>query len=447
MSTFRFITALSKHLTLSTLALLLCAAFSPLHAQVERPFRQFATQKVHKRLLEENAGYSASLAGFETHIKNFGVAGMGHIDTIPVIFHILYAPGQPYPIEAQIQAQLDSLNAGLLSGPETAQPIALEKVQALADLATAPEIFFCLSKASSNGELHEPIHFVETAVPGWGLDDNLKYSSAFGADVQDPGHTLNIWVANLNDGFSGYAQMPGGPLKTDGIVIDTRYFLGGTDTLVNKVYTQGKTLTHLVGSYLGLYELWNEANPCQDDYVDDTPIHNAPNFFPGDIFYHISLCDTTYKTEMIMNFMDNSDDEVLTMFTQGQKNRMKAVLAEGGPMAGLASNSVSCKPVEFHSPDDRAHNQNLKAAPSLSLHPNPATQSIQLELGVPKPGKVLCNIYNMLSQSIWQNDVYLSSNSQTLSIDCSLWSEGKYVLVVIFDSGITLTKQFIVTAR
>ena len=85
MSTFRFITALSKHLPVSFLALLLCSAISPLHAQLERPFRQFATQKAHKRLLGENAGYSASLADIETHIKDFGVAGMSHIDTIPVI--------------------------------------------------------------------------------------------------------------------------------------------------------------------------------------------------------------------------------------------------------------------------------------------------------------------------------------------------------------------------
>jgi hypothetical protein len=51
-----------------------------------------------------------------------------------------------------------------------------------------------------------------------------------------------------------------------------------------------RTLTHLMGNYLNLYDLWNESQPCADDYVDDTPIHNAPNgrFWQ---YRHVSTCD------------------------------------------------------------------------------------------------------------------------------------------------------------
>jgi hypothetical protein len=120
--------------------------------------------------------------------------------------------------------------------------------------------------------------------------------------------------------------MPGGPSATDGIVLDYR-FLGSLGT-VKAPYDQGKTLTHLVGNYLGLNDLWGNGH-CADDLVDDTPPHNAPNFgCPG--YRHISTCDDN-PVEMTMNFMDNTDDACMYMFTAGQVRRMRAALGESGP--------------------------------------------------------------------------------------------------------------------
>ena len=81
--------------------------------------------------------------------------------------------------------------------------------------------------------------------------------------------------------------MPGGPVATDGIVIDYRYF--GTGGTAIAPYDEGRTLTHLVGNYLNLHDLWNDVSRCSDDEVADTPVHNGPNYAlpkrrPADIY-------------------------------------------------------------------------------------------------------------------------------------------------------------------
>lgn len=77
--------------------------------------------------------------------------------------------------------------------------------------------------------------------------------------------------------------------------------------------------------------------------MEDTPIHNAPNFeMPASDVRHISLCPVGPVDEMLMNFMDNTDDEAQNMFTAGQKARMKAVLSSEGPRAGLAEAATLC---------------------------------------------------------------------------------------------------------
>jgi hypothetical protein len=410
----------------------------PLQAQEERAYRSYATQKVHQRLLAENLDFTTRLNEMETQIQNFGIAPPGKIDTVPVVFHILYAPGQNYPGEAQLQAQLDSLNADFFQAVDTPLIYALSKVQELAKLAVVPEIFFCLTKS-------DPFHFVETTTLSWGMDDLLKSSTYGGVDALDPSQALNIWIAHLSDGNAGYAQMPGGPYATDGIVIDARYFLGGSDTLIGKFYDKGKTLTHLIGSYLGLYELWNEVEPCRDDKVEDTPIHNTPNFFPGDIYYHISLCDTLYRTEMIMNFMDNTDDEVLNMFTQGQKNRMKAVLEEGGLRAGLKSGMAYCESDSLKISEDRTTQSSQ--IQTLRLRPNPAVNSILIDLASLTPGRVSCTVFNLLGARVWSDNLLLSEKAQSFQLDCSNWSEGEYILTAIFADGTTLAQKFMIASR
>ena len=157
----------------------------------------------------------------------------------------------------------------------------------------------------------------------------MKFSSKGGSDVVDPAHYLNIWVCNLAK-YLGYAQFPGDNPSSDGVVILYSAF-GRTGTLLPK-YDKGRTATHEIGHWLNLRHIWGDMQ-CGNDFVDDTPKHTTANFgCPA--FPHYNSCDNA--AEMTMNYMDYTDDACMYMFTNGQKSRMLAVLASGGPRAVMA---------------------------------------------------------------------------------------------------------------
>jgi hypothetical protein len=66
---------------------------------------------------------------------------------------------------------------------------------------------------------------------------------------------LNIWVCNTVPGLTGYATFPGSDRAVDGIVI--RYDAFGTTGKVSAPFNLGRTLTHEVGHWMGLKQLWH----------------------------------------------------------------------------------------------------------------------------------------------------------------------------------------------
>ena len=59
---------------------------------------------------------------------------------------------------------------------------------------------------------------VVTSVSSFSANDNIKRASAGGSDVVSPNSNLNFWAGTLSGGLLGYAQFPGGPSSTDGVV-------------------------------------------------------------------------------------------------------------------------------------------------------------------------------------------------------------------------------------
>ncbi len=161
------------------------------------------------------------------------------------------------------------------------------------------------------------------------LDLHIKNKDYGGSPPISPEQIVNIWVVDLAEGLAGYAQWPGGDAHRDGIVINSQYLVGK-----NERFNRGMTLVHLVGSYLGLIELWGKySTVCDDDLVADTPVHNAPNGTPTGTI-HLSLCNN--KLALMNNYMDNTDDEFVDHFTEGQVYRMRQFLNRGGLRAGLS---------------------------------------------------------------------------------------------------------------
>ncbi|PNQ74582.1 hypothetical protein C1T31_00070 [Hanstruepera neustonica] len=148
---------------------------------------------------------------------------------------------------------------------------------------------------------------------------------------------MNMWSSKyVGDmaGILGFAQFPGGSAATDGVSAGHTYF-GSSDYddgtfQLSPPYDKGRTMTHEVGHYLGLFHTFQGG--CNGgDQVADTPAVDNPNF--GCPTGHES-CGTI---DMIENYMDYTDDTCMNIFTNGQKARVQAVLA--GVRSGLASSN------------------------------------------------------------------------------------------------------------
>ena len=153
----------------------------------------------------------------------------------------------------------------------------------------------------------------------------VKFAASGGAEAWPADRYLNIWVCHLND-LLGYAQFPGGPPQTDGVVIDYRAF--GTVGTATAPFNLGRTATHEVGHWLNLFHIWgDDGGGCGGtDQVDDTPNQGGPNT-GSPSFPHIT-CGNAPNGDMFINFMDYVDDRTMVMFTIGQVERMHAALDE-----------------------------------------------------------------------------------------------------------------------
>ncbi|WP_394993947.1 M43 family zinc metalloprotease [Emticicia sp.] len=150
----------------------------------------------------------------------------------------------------------------------------------------------------------------------------------------DSNKYLNIWVAPLSSGYIGYGEFPYAEtvegLETeatenlDGVYIDYTTFGKKTGTNTKGLYSFGRTTTHEIGHWLGLYHPWGDER-CGTDYVADTPQSTGANSsaFCKDVF---STCAGTRTRNLIEDYMDYSPDSCMNIFTQGQKDRMRAAL-------------------------------------------------------------------------------------------------------------------------
>ncbi|CAE6376334.1 unnamed protein product [Rhizoctonia solani] len=136
--------------------------------------------------------------------------------------------------------------------------------------------------------------------------------------------TLNIYSTGFtnttNRRLLGFGTFPGeyehNPVD-DGVVIRCSTVPGGSFYPFN----QGKTLTHEVGHWLGLYHTFQGGCRGNGDLVSDTPAHlNGTNGCPTSL---PDTCPDHPGQDPIHNFMDYSDDACLNEFTPGQVRRMR----------------------------------------------------------------------------------------------------------------------------
>jgi hypothetical protein len=273
-------------------------------------------------------------------VKNFSDGDRATYN-IPVVVHVLYNTATQNISDAQIQSQIDVLNKDfqLLNTDNTLVPAAFAALKANSDIS------FCLAKQTATGAATTGIIRKSTTKTSFNTNtDDAKYSSLGGNDIWDRSKYLNIWVvpsikAGTQSGILGYAQFPGGPAATDGVVIGHNYF--GTTGTAAAPFNKGRTATHEVGHWLNLYHIWgDDGTGCTgSDNVTDTPNAAGPNY-NCPTFPKVS-CSNGPNGDMFMNYMDYTNDACMYMFSTGQKARMHAVLAPGGSRASL-NTSIAC---------------------------------------------------------------------------------------------------------
>ncbi|MEZ4504704.1 MAG: M43 family zinc metalloprotease [Thermomicrobiales bacterium] len=306
--------------------------------------RSCATMDVHARLMRTVPRYAVERAQIEQTTLEFLRADDDTLSSmaraggcrIPVVVHVVWNQPDQNISDAQIHSQIDVLNRDF----QILNPDISTVPGAFQGLIGNPNLEFFLATQAPDGSPTDGIVRTRTNQTSFVDDDKVKSSATGGSDAWPADRYLNIWVCQLSGGLLGYAQFPGGPAATDGVVITHTGF--GTTGTASPPFHLGRTATHEIGHWLDLFHIWgDDGGACTGtDQVSDTPNQGDANV--GVPTFPKISCNNGPNGDLFMNYMDYVDDPVMVMFTQGQVARMQACLA--GPRASICSGQVGGAP-------------------------------------------------------------------------------------------------------
>jgi hypothetical protein len=273
----------------------------------------------------------------QTHPTSKSEKGKRTIITIPVVVHVVYSSPAENISAAQVLSQIAIFNEDFrrLNADTSDTP------SVFAAVGADCEIEFCLATTDPNGNATSGITRTPTSTTSFSggtfngvnwSNDGVKYTSSGGINAWNTSQYLNIWVCDVANGLRGYAQFPGGPSSSDGVVVDFTRF-GNIGTAAWAPFTI-RTATHEIGHWLNLSHIWGnnilETSNCGDDYCNDTPTESSSTYgcptFPYNTY---SACNSGANGEMFMNYMDYTDCR--NIFTKDQKARMIATINTSRP--------------------------------------------------------------------------------------------------------------------
>lgn len=239
-----------------------------------------------------------------------------------------YDPGAYYPIDIVVHIIMNSSGSqGQISDALVQSQIDIlnEDYQALAGTPGAPGydvgLVFRLAPTDPDGQ---PTTGITRSYNNTWFNDNGTYYNSL---AWDPARYVNVYTNNAG-GYLGYVpflpQQGGVGGNSDRVVIHWQS-LGRNSAGVP--YDQGRTLTHELGHYFGLWHPFDNgcgsagAPGCytSGDYVCDTNTESSPQ-------WGCSSSNTCGSFDNIHNYMDYTDDVCMWEFTEEQARRMRCTL-------------------------------------------------------------------------------------------------------------------------
>lgn len=279
--------------------------------------------------------------------------------TIRVAIHVIHSGAEGNVSDAAIDAQMRELNRGFAG---TSYRFTLASVD-----RTDNASWFKMS---------------------WGAEKSAKQALAI-----DPAHTLNIYLCSPGHSLLGWAYYPFSAPEDHwihGVVAHYGTLPGGflTD------YNLGRTVTHEVGHYLGLYHTFQGGCTAPGDQVDDTPYEATST----------SGCPTNKDTcpsaglDPVHNYMDYSTDVCYTQFTAGQDARMDNMVTLYKPSL---LNAAIAQTIVKPAPAAGASTPALRGVVSFrGAQPNPFQGATTLRYALPQAGVVSLRVYNVAGQLV-----------------------------------------------
>ncbi len=334
------------------------------------------------------------------------------IITIPVIVHVLYNTTEQNISDAQVQSQIDVLNEDF-----TATNSDYNNYDAgYGAVKGDADIEFCLVQIVRQFTRHR--HF--------NANDVMKYTRRGGSDAVTPMNAMNIWVCNLGQNLLGYAQFPGGPEETFGVVCHYRAFGRGASYNLFSAYNLGRTMTHEVGHCLGLRHIWGDAT-CGNDFVDDTPLHNTANFGCPDEG-HLSTCTGT-PLEMWMNYMDYTDDRCMYILSDGQVSRMDFFIDTDEQLQSIFNSSCTGAGRSPVTKNNGKPTRGMRMPDAgLSIYPNITSAQVNLQFKATDAGINEITVYNLAGTVMLKQSITVAAGENTRQLDVSRLVNGVYIV-------------------
>jgi len=295
----------------------------------------------------------------EEYIANYSeiAQARGKI-TIPIVVHIVTQGFDRGISDEQVHSQIIALNRDYNRENNDLDRVHVDFQDRIADVG----FNFCLAAIDAGGNPTTGITRRNTSIDNIATPENtwLYNTDEGGQTAWDTRRYLNIWVTQITLGIAGFATNPGEKSpEQDGIVISPRFF--GMCGLATPPFHLGRVGVHEVGHYFNLRHPW--SNRCEDvDFVADTPTQSSG--YPGCPNIDESSCGSR---DITANFMNNSEDACMAMFTRGQAMRMQAALI--GARSGLLNNN-GCEP-----------NLPIVSEDEIRVFPNPASYYFCIEVG------------------------------------------------------------------